>query len=335
VQAPLAMLAPLAFVLGCVVGSFLNVCIYRMPRDRSVVAPPSHCPQCGARLTGVDLVPLLSFLLLGRKCRHCGGPISWRYFLVEFLTGLVFVAVACFHPATWSLLPALAFAAVLIALTFTDLDHQIIPDQLVWAGIVAAVAHGALATGPALPSLHLPGLAAPLPRLGAVALGAALGPLAFLLIGALARLLFGREGMGLGDVKLAVAIGGMLGPTLSMLSYGLAVLAGAMLGLVLVGPAWVTFLARWLRFALRRLTAGAARRGTLSGPMRPPHTMMPFGPFMAAGALVALLCPAGLPKEAGRVWKWYVGKWELPRQVQQGGGVAFRPVNVWRPSRLG
>jgi leader peptidase (prepilin peptidase)/N-methyltransferase len=341
VQAPLAMLAPLAFVLGCVVGSFLNVCIYRMPHYRSVVAPPSHCPQCGARLTWVDLIPLLSFLLLGRKCRHCGGPISWRYFLVELLTGVVFATVAWRYPGGWFVLPALTFVAVLIGATFTDLfEGNVIPDQLVVAGIVAAVANGALPAGllPSRypPSLSLPGLSEPLPRLGAAAAGAVLGPLVFLLIGAFARLLFRREGMGLGDVKLAAAIGGMLGPTLSMLSYGLAVVAGAMLGLVLIGPAWLAFFAKWLQFAVRWLAAGAEGRRTLLGPVRPPHTMMPFGPFMAAAAFVALLSPAGLPKEAGIAWKWYVDKWTVPRQVEESGArVAFPSVNVWRPSRLG
>jgi leader peptidase (prepilin peptidase) / N-methyltransferase len=270
------MLAPLIFVLGCVVGSFLNVCIYRMPRDRSVVAPPSHCPQCGARLTGVDLIPLLSFLLLGRKCRHCGGPISWRYFLVELLTGLVFVAVAQAYPATWSLLPALAFAAVIIAVVFTDLDHMIIPDALVVSGVVVGVVNGALPAGP-LPSLSLPGLADPLPRLGAVAVGAVLGPIVFLLMRAFSQLLFRREGMGLGDVKLAAAIGAMLGPTLALLSFGLAVVAGAGLGIFLI----VLRLRRRMEY-------------------------LPFGPFMAAGALVALLWPGGLPHLAGQAWGWYL-----------------------------
>ncbi len=78
----------IAFVYGTVVGSFLNVCIYRLPEERSIVNPPSHCPNCDTRLKAVDLIPLLSFLFLGRKCRYCGAPISWRYFTVELITGV-------------------------------------------------------------------------------------------------------------------------------------------------------------------------------------------------------------------------------------------------------
>ncbi len=83
----------IAFTYGIVVGSFLNVCIYRWPNEQSIVKPPSHCPKCNTRLKGVDLVPLFSFLFLGRKCRYCGAPISWRYFTIELITGLMFLAV--------------------------------------------------------------------------------------------------------------------------------------------------------------------------------------------------------------------------------------------------
>jgi leader peptidase (prepilin peptidase)/N-methyltransferase len=267
---------PIVFVLGCVVGSFLNVCIYRLPRDRSVVQPPSHCPQCGVQLTAIDLVPLLSFLALGRKCRRCGGPISWRYFFVELLTGLVFVAAWEAYPLSWQVVPAWAFAAVVIAVVFTDLDHLIIPDSLVIAGLAAAVISEAIgvAGGAPLLSVPVPGTGLSVPR---VVAGGVLGLLVFVAVRGFSQLLFRREGMGLGDVKLAAAIGAMLGPGLALLSFGLAIAAGAILGILL------------LLLRLRRRME-----------------YLPFGPFLAAAALAALLAPRGLVGGATWLYQWYV-----------------------------
>ncbi len=262
---PRAALYVWAFALGTAAGSFLNVCIYRLPRDRSVISPPSHCPQCGARLRAVDLVPLLSFLALGRKCRFCGGVISWRYFAVELITGLVFVAAweACGQGL--QVLPCWIFASVVIAVVFMDLDHMIIPDSLVIAGVGAAALGEAIAvlSGQAAPlSVGIPGTTIALPR---VIAGGAVGLIVFVFIRAFSQLLFRREGMGLGDVKLAGAIGAMLGPGSALLSFGLAIVAGAVVGVVLL--------------ALR---------------VRRRMEYLPFGPFLAAAALAALLAPERL-----------------------------------------
>jgi leader peptidase (prepilin peptidase)/N-methyltransferase len=267
-----------AFALGCVVGSFLNVCIYRLPRDRSVVAPPSHCPHCGSRLRAVDLVPLLSFLALGRKCRHCGSPIAWRYFLVELITGLVFLAgwSACGPGA--QVLPCWIFAGVVIAVVFTDLDHMIIPDQLVVAGVIAAILGEALlvATGQTpLLSVKVPGVAIALPRFLA---GGAVGLGVFVFIRGFSQLLFRREGMGLGDVKLAGAIGAMLGPGLALLSFGLAIAVGAVMGVALL----------LLRFRRRM-------------------EYLPFGPFLAVAALIALLAPTQTTGAARSLYEHWLG----------------------------
>ena len=259
---PGAILYGTIFALGCVVGSFLNVCIYRLPRDRSVVAPPSHCPQCGARLRAVDLVPLLSFLALGRKCRFCGGPIGWRYFAVELVTGLVFVAAWFASGQGIQALPYWVFASAIIAVVFTDLDHMIIPDALV----IAALAAGVLGETISVVSGQSPLLSVPVPgtrlALPTVVAGGVVGLVVFVGVRAFSLLLFRREGMGLGDVKLAGAIGAMLGPGLALLSFGLAVVAGAVLGLLLI--------------ALR---------------VRRRMEYLPFGPFLAAAALAALLAP--------------------------------------------
>ena len=252
-----------------------------MPRYRSVVAPPSHCPQCGTRLAVVDLIPILSFLFLGRKCRRCGGLISWRYALVELLTGLTFVLVwAARTPEApwWALLPLWIFSAVVIAVIFTDLDHMIIPDQLVLAGIGAAVISEAILvlTGRQhLLSVHVPGTGLALPR---VVAGGVLGLVVFIVLRGFSQVLFRREGMGLGDVKLAGAIGAMLGPGLALLSFGVAVVVGAILGALLL----VVRLRRRMEY-------------------------LPFGPFMAIAALAVLLYPQALLGSAESVWQWYLG----------------------------
>lgn len=275
---PGAVMQASVFALGCVIGSFLNVCIYRMPWDRSVVSPPSHCPQCGGRLRAVDLVPLLSFLALGRKCRFCGSAIAWRYFVVELIAGLVFVGVWRASGPGPQLIPGWIFASVVIAVVFTDLDHMIIPDKLVAAALVAAVlGEGLLVAAGRAPllSVTVPGTSLALPR---VLAGGLVGLGAFVFIRAFSQLLFRREGMGLGDVKLAGAIGAMLGPALALVSFGLAILAGAMLGVLL-------------------LVARLRRR----------MEYLPFGPFLAVAALVALLVPDRLMAAVQEIYLRWLG----------------------------
>ena len=270
---PRAFADPLVFVLGSVVGSFLNVCIYRMPRDRSVVSPPSHCPQCGVRLAPVDLVPLISFLALGRKCRRCGGLISWRYFSIELVTGVVFVAAWEAAKGRAEVIPWWMFASVVIAVVFTDLDHMIIPDKLVVAGLAAALLYQAIQVGGGQPllSVGIPGTSLALPR---VVAGGVVGYVVFVVIRGFSQLLFRREGMGLGDVKLAGAIGAMLGPKLALLAFGLAIATGAVLGIALI--------------ALR---------------LRRRMEYLPFGPFLAAAALAVLLAPLPIERTAATLYR--------------------------------
>lgn len=275
---PGAILYVWVFVLGSTVGSFLNVCIYRLPRDRSVISPPSHCPQCGARLRAVDLVPLLSFIALGRKCRFCGGSIGWRYFAVELSTALVFVAAWIASGQGIQVVSFWIFASVAIAVVFTDLDHMIIPDSLVIAALLAAVLREGLAVWSGqmpLLSLHVPGTELAVPRFIA---GGLVGLGVFVFIRAFSQVLFRREGMGLGDVKLAGAIGAMLGPGLALLSFGVAVAAGAVLGLALL--------------ALR---------------VRRRMEYLPFGPFLAVASLVALLAPSGLRASSSMLYDSWIG----------------------------
>jgi leader peptidase (prepilin peptidase)/N-methyltransferase len=189
-------LAAIAFVFGLCIGSFLNVCIYRLPASRSIVSPPSACPRCDYRLRFYDNIPVVSWLWLRGKCRSCKAPISIRYPLVELLTG-GFAAAAAFrfgwHP---SALVIFAFLAVLIVITFIDFDHQIIPDVLTLPGIVFFFLTGAL-----LPDV---------PRVEAL-IGALASPGALYLVGEYFYFFRGVEGLGGGDVKLISMIGALLG----------------------------------------------------------------------------------------------------------------------------
>jgi leader peptidase (prepilin peptidase)/N-methyltransferase len=180
-----------AGVLGAIIGSFLNVVIWRLPRGESVVAPRSRCPGCGTQLRTIDNVPLLSWLLLRGRCRACGARISPRYPLVELLTALLLAAVViAADPPSEAWLGA-AFMLLLVPITFIDLDHRIIPNKLTLLGAVAAVALVAVLDADALPE-HL------------VAAAAAGG---FLLVAAVLY----PSGMGMGDVKLAGMMGLFLG----------------------------------------------------------------------------------------------------------------------------
>lgn len=255
----------LAFAYGTVVGSFLNVCIFRLPRDESVVFPASHCPYCRTRLRPRDLVPLFSQIALGGRCRYCGQPISWRYLGVELLTGLCFMLVLWRTGPTLALLPNLLFAAALIAVFFIDLDTYLIPDELPLTIAVVGVTLDLVKlvlgrSHPVVVPLGWAGasLSVPIPSSFA---GMVVAACALLLVGKLGTWLFKKESMGGGDVKLSGAVGAYLGLDAGILTYFLsAVVLGAVAGIVLM--------------LLRR------KRG---------RDYIPFGPMLAIGAIIALL----------------------------------------------
>ena len=139
------MLVFLGFVLGAVIGSFLNVVVYRLPKGESVVHPPSRCPVCGHRLGALDMVPILSWLVFRGRCRYCGAPVSARYPLVEALTGGLFALAAWLHPVPDAgLVLVWAFTALLIALSFIDIDHYVLPDGLTYGGLALGLLGAAL-----------------------------------------------------------------------------------------------------------------------------------------------------------------------------------------------
>ena len=216
------------FLAGLCIGSFLNVCIWRIPRDESIVWPGSHCPACHHAIAPWDNVPLLSWLLLNGKCRHCQAAISPRYFGVELLTGALFAAVWLVHGWTLQTPVYFFFTGALVMATFIDFDHLILPDRVTLGGMVA---------GPIL-SVAFPALQGQTERLPALIqslLGLALGYGLLWLVATLGRLILKREAMGMGDVKLLGAIGACLGWQAVLFSVFVSSLTGTALGLALVG----------------------------------------------------------------------------------------------------
>lgn len=185
-----------SFALGAVTGSFLNVCIYRLPAGESIVSPPSRCPACGARIRPWHNIPILGWLILRGKCRDCGAPISARYPLVELLNGFLTLALFLKFGPTPTFLVLFVFCSALVAITFIDLDHQIIPDVISLPGIVIGFAC----------SFVLPWLSWKSSLIGIVAGGGSL-----LLVAWLYELFTKKEGMGGGDVKLLAMMGAFLG----------------------------------------------------------------------------------------------------------------------------
>ena len=234
----------LVFVFGALIGSFLNVCIFRLPAGQSIVAPASRCPACGTPVRHRDNVPIISYLLLRGRCRACGSAISPRYPAVEALTGLLFVLVLYrVGPLPVGAVYA-SFVAALIVISFIDLDHQIIPDVISLPGIVIGVLLSAFGYGPALID-SVVGVLVGGGLLYAVAIGY--------------HALTGREGMGGGDIKLLAMIGAFLGWKNALVTLVLGSLGGALVGIALI------------------LVRGDDSK-----------VPIPFGPFLALGALCAL-----------------------------------------------
>ncbi len=268
-----------AFVVGAAVGSFVNVVIYRLPRGMSLLRPPSHCPSCGARLGPLELIPILGWVLLLGRCRHCRQPISPRYPLVELICALLFLGAFYYNgPGLVAFALCAVFAALVVAF-FVDLDHMIIPDEVHWviaAGGVAINIHDILLRRPEAIVLvrdivgsRVVSIAVPSCIIGAAVAGGG-----FVLLAYLAQLAFKRPALGMGDVKLAAALGTLFGPGLRLLSFFLlAVFIGAAIGMVLL--------------ALRGRKA----------------SYVPFGPMLAASAIATAMWPQQVTwLVAGRLW---------------------------------
>lgn len=241
------------FVFGAMIGSFLNVCIVRLPKKQSLVLPASHCPECKTPIPFYYNIPLISYLILKGHCRYCGVLISPRYFIVELLMAVL--AVALFHHLGLGLafFVDFLFVGALIVITFIDLDVRIVPDVISLPGIVLGLVF-------AIVNRHilmdrLSALPSPLSSLLGIIMGGGL----LLLVAWVYQLLTGREGMGGGDIKLLAMIGGFLGWTSIPLTLFSASMIGSLIGLLLM---------------LKKGVDG--------------QYALPFAPFLCSGALFDL-----------------------------------------------
>lgn len=233
------------FLVGAVVGSFLNVCIERLPKRESLLVPGSRCPACLTPLTPRDNIPLLSYLVLGGRCRSCATKIPVRYPLVEVMNGVGYSLVFARYGGEWSTVVYAALFSSLLVVTWIDLAYRIIPDAVTLPGIPI----GLLCAATVLPVGLLDAVA------GVLVGGGLLWALAVV-----SPYVFGKEGMGGGDIKLLAMVGAFLGWKPTLLALMLAAVTGSVVGGGLL----------------------------ISGKLHEPH-YMPFGPFLAFGAAVSLL----------------------------------------------
>ena len=227
--------AILAFIAGLLIGSFLNVCIYRWPRDLSVVRPRSHCPKCEKTIAWFDNVPLLSYVLLRGKCRYCGARIPLRYPVVELLTAILFFAFVWNWGPTGAGIKMCVFGAILVGLIFADVEERILPDELTLGGTAVGLLFSIFVPVP-------PSLAGLVPLITHVeigiraqsilesVIGAGLPPFFLWLAGWVYEKIRHREGLGLGDVKLIAMVGSFLGFGGALYTLMLGSIAGSVIG---------------------------------------------------------------------------------------------------------
>lgn len=300
-------LAIAIFALGLAFGSFLNVCIYRLPRGISVVHPGSACPNCKSQIHFYDNVPVLSWFILRGRCRQCQERISPRYFVIELLTGCLFLFCYAEFGLTLSMLKCCIFGFLLLGLIFTDAETQLLPDKLTLTGLVLGLALSLFVPVNDIVSQFLPALVSPEASsswrlwslLDAIA-GAAVGASFIYGAGAIYLRARGVEGMGFGDVKLMAMVGAFVGIRLTILTIFAASIAGSLFGL------WA-LLTIWAKRTHRRMLRNhesrseARRRAWSSAAIALRHLPMPFGVFLGSMAMLAFLY-------GNRFLRWY---WRL------------------------
>jgi leader peptidase (prepilin peptidase)/N-methyltransferase len=245
--------AGLLGTLGLLFGSFLNVCILRLPKLESVVRPPSHCPGCGSGIAWYDNIPVLSWLLLRGRCRHCKTPISPLYPAVELGSGLIWFACGFHWSLTFAALKAVVFFTILLGITMTDAREYISPDEFSVGGLVFGLLFSLLGG---------------VPEVGRALLGAAVGFGGLWAVGALGSMMFKKEAMGGGDIKMMAMVGAFVGWQGVLLT----IFLGALLGSLIFVP---------LQFF-----------------QRDPERQVPFGIFLSLGAATTYLF-------GGAIIGWY------------------------------
>ncbi|MFH1395559.1 MAG: prepilin peptidase [Candidatus Omnitrophota bacterium] len=239
----------IVFIFGAIIGSFLNVCIYRLPLGKSIVRPRSFCPHCEHPIKWFDNVPLVSFLILLGKCRYCKNPIPVRYFFVELITALSGVALLFYFSVSASFFIYWFLICALITITFIDIEHQEIPDVISLPGIFIGFV--------LMTVFKLDGSATHLKSCLNSAIGVLAGGGSMFLLGALGELIFRKEALGGGDVKLMAMIGAFLGWKLVILTFFLAPVMGSVVGI-------------FMKIRFRR-------------------EIIPYGPYLSIGAVISLL----------------------------------------------
>ena len=265
-----------SFAIGACIASFLNVVIWRLPRGESLVSPPSHCPKCGSPIRWWQNIPIVSWLALRGRCAKCRASISPRYIAVETLGGLLFLAAlwrfGLLAPFAW------VWISLMIAGSFIDFDHQLLPDFATVGGMVYGVALSVVSTlvAPGAPALHSPPFQAlqpfgfaPFNSLSGMAFGLGL----MWLVRFLGTKAFRREAMGMGDVLLMGAVGALFGPAAVLFTLVLSSLFGSIVGIALVA-------------------ASKARLGSFAE--------IPYGPYICLGCLAWMFFG---PEAVG----WYIG----------------------------
>ena len=245
------------FIFGAIIGSFLNVCIVRLPFEKSIVFPNSHCVHCQTPILWYDNVPLLSYWVLGGKCRSCQKRISIRYFLVELVTAISFWLFYRYFGLTPVLFAYLIMISGFIVATFVDLEHRIIPDEISVGGMIVGVILSLFI--PALHHVHTAGTWSFWPHfksLGYSLWGVLIGGGSIYLMGVLGDIIFRKESMGGGDVKLMAMVGAFMGWKLALLTFFIAPFFGAVWGIV--------------------------------EKIRTKESAIAYGPFLVIGALISL-----------------------------------------------
>lgn len=256
----------LSFIFGTVIGSFLNVCIYRLPKEESIVYPGSHCTSCNEPISFYNNIPILSYLFLRGKCSKCNSKISFRYPLVEILTGLLFLATVWSFGLSIETFFYLIFISALIPITFIDLEHMIIPNVITYPGIIVGILYNALKTdwGYGLELINnfslgiqsFFSLLSEVPILDSI-FGVILGGGILLLIAYVYEAVKKRQGMGMGDVKLLAMIGAFFGWEGVLFVIFLGSILGSVIGISII----------------------IAKRGDLK-------YALPFGPFLSIAAVI-------------------------------------------------
>jgi leader peptidase (prepilin peptidase)/N-methyltransferase len=319
------LFATFAFLFGLVFGSFLNVCIYRLPRGLSVVKPRSACPSCGQQIGAIDNIPVVSWIILGGKCRNCKTPITPRYMIVEIICGLLFLACylefgpklgnvvmddvalrVLIVPRFLLFLKYAVLSFLLLGLVFTDAETQLLPDKMTLPGLIIGLTFAVfvpmhdLVTELFLEFVPLripPAHHAVWLSLLSSAMGAAFGGGFIWAVGALWKLFRGYEGMGFGDVKLMAMVGAFLGAALTLAVIALASLMGSVLGLATIGVVYVKRKGRYVRKFGAEAGPKRARRAAFVAYRFLP---MPFGVSLGTVAIAAIFL-------GGYVFRWYLG----------------------------